>query len=504
MRIRTLLDMPDLRLRLLTGDTALDRQVRWVYTTDLRDPRRYLDGGELVLTGMMWRRDPADSERFVAALAAGHVAALAAGYGGSDLAGVPDDLVDACRKHDVVLLEVPAEVSFAAVTERVARELSAGGDGPDAGAARWRDALNALVVAGAGTGAVCALLSDETGMDCWLLSAGGRLVAGADGLPAGTRTRLARAYLSADALPRRVRVDGGTYTLIAVAPRQQRIAGWCLALRGDVDTAPPYAKGAVTEVCTLLALEWSRYDEALAVAARQGEHLVAPAASAAETASRLAVAGFDADELVAVTAAYGEPGVPVLRELCAGLDGRWLVTRHGEEAVAVVPVALDRYDALLADLRARAATLSAGIGGCRLGIGVSTAAAASGLPAAADEARHLCRLGHRAPGRIRVTDSGELTSHTLLLSSVPDDLRRSFRGRLLGPLLDYDTRHHTELAYTLEVFLACDGSWTRTAERLHLHVNTLRYRIGRIERLTGRDLSRFTDRVDLYLALRTP
>jgi DNA-binding PucR family transcriptional regulator len=37
--------------------------------------------------------------------------------------------------------------------------------------------------------------------------------------------------------------------------------------------------------------------------------------------------------------------------------------------------------------------------------------------------------------------------------------------------------------------------------RLHLHVNTLRYRVGRIEELTGRDLARFADRVDLYLAL---
>jgi DNA-binding PucR family transcriptional regulator len=35
-----------------------------------------------------------------------------------------------------------------------------------------------------------------------------------------------------------------------------------------------------------------------------------------------------------------------------------------------------------------------------------------------------------------------------------------------------------------------------------VHVNTLRYRIGRIEELTGRDLSRLADRVDFYLALR--
>lgn len=62
--------------------------------------------------------------------------------------------------------------------------------------------------------------------------------------------------------------------------------------------------------------------------------------------------------------------------------------------------------------------------------------------------------------------------------------------------------HRAGLVPTLRAFLDCDGSWTRCAAGLHLHVNTLRYRIGRIERLTGRDLSRLEDRLDFFLALR--
>ncbi|MGN5378039.1 PucR family transcriptional regulator [Streptomyces lasalocidi] len=57
------------------------------------------------------------------------------------------------------------------------------------------------------------------------------------------------------------------------------------------------------------------------------------------------------------------------------------------------------------------------------------------------------------------------------------------------------------LLATLETFLACDGSWARTAQALHLHVNTVHYRMERIERLTGRDLSRLRDRLDLRAAL---
>ncbi|MFD4529691.1 helix-turn-helix domain-containing protein [Streptomyces sp. NPDC058470] len=58
----------------------------------------------------------------------------------------------------------------------------------------------------------------------------------------------------------------------------------------------------------------------------------------------------------------------------------------------------------------------------------------------------------------------------------------------------------------METFLVHDGSWARTAEALHRHVNTVHYRIQRIEHVTGRGLSRLYDRLDLWAALlcRTP
>jgi DNA-binding PucR family transcriptional regulator len=96
----------------------------------------------------------------------------------------------------------------------------------------------------------------------------------------------------------------------------------------------------------------------------------------------------------------------------------------------------------------------------------------------------------------------ELPLHELLLASVPAPLLRSFKERLLGPLQQYDDRHDAELIGTLRSFLACDGSWSACASLLYVHVNTVRYRISRIEALTGRDLSALADRVDFFLALR--
>jgi DNA-binding PucR family transcriptional regulator len=89
-----------------------------------------------------------------------------------------------------------------------------------------------------------------------------------------------------------------------------------------------------------------------------------------------------------------------------------------------------------------------------------------------------------------------------LLDSVPSSVLRSFADRLLGPLAEYDRRHSAELLPTLRSFLACDGSWSACASRMYVHVNTVRYRIGRIEAITGRDLSALPDRVDFFLALR--
>ena len=64
MRVRELLDVADLGLRLLTDVAGMDRAIRHVYTTDLPDPSRYLTPGDLVLTGLIWCREPGDADRW--------------------------------------------------------------------------------------------------------------------------------------------------------------------------------------------------------------------------------------------------------------------------------------------------------------------------------------------------------------------------------------------------------------------------------------------------------
>ncbi|MGH8795051.1 MAG: PucR family transcriptional regulator, partial [Stackebrandtia sp.] len=175
------------------------------------------------------------------------------------------------------------------------------------------------------------------------------------------------------------------------------------------------------------------------------------------------------------------------------------------ETIAVVRLDDDRHAALLRQARDAAATLSTGLSDDQVSMGVSGLVdGVDGLSGALEEARQARRLAADRGGRVEVAGPEDLTSHVLLMAAVPAEVRRSYRARVLGPLSEYDRRHHSDLVATLERFLECEGSWTRCASELHLHVNTLRYRVKRIEQLTGRDLSRLADRVDLFLAMRLP
>ena len=140
----------------------------------------------------------------------------------------------------------------------------------------------------------------------------------------------------------------------------------------------------------------------------------------------------------------------------------------------------------------------------RLTAGISAPAegvtALSGAWHEAGSARRLAALRSDTP--ISVVTSDEVASHELPLATVPASVLRSFRERLLGPLVAYDNRHRAELLPTLREFLACSGSWNACAAKMYVHVNTVRYRIRRIEDLTGRDLSSLDDQVDFFLALR--
>ncbi|MET9988689.1 PucR family transcriptional regulator ligand-binding domain-containing protein [Streptomyces mutabilis] len=559
MRLRALLDTDALGLKLLGGEGELDRSVRGVMTTDLRDPSRYLSGGELVLSGLAWRRDAADSDPFVRILVQAGVAALAAGE--AELGDVPEDLVVACARHRLPLFAVNESVAFATITEHVVRQVSGERAGDLAAVVDRHRRMMTSGPAGGGPDVVLDLLGSDLDLRAWVLSPTGRPVAGpkdaGPALPAEVCAKLAAEHLAATRTgrraPHRVPLGGTTYSLFPVrgtgrAPqsaagtgrdvRETVLSDWLLVVEADAGDWAEERLDLLYGVTQLIAVERDRRDAARTVRRRLAQEvleLVQTGAAPAEIAARLRVAapvllpGLGAAPHWQVVVARVEweddeaetgPVAQTLLEeilvdpLATGPEhsDRIAVAHTGEEAVALVPLPAVSTehdgsetgilaDALLESVRE---PLSAGLDGDgRVTLGVSAAVhSAEGLRGALEEARHARRVAAARPGRVCAAGHQELASHVLLLPFVPDDVRRAFTARLLDPLRDYDRRHRAELIPTLEAFLDSDGSWTRCAARLHLHVNTLRYRVGRIEQLTGRDLSRLEDKLDFFLALR--
>lgn len=532
MRLQDLLDEPALGLVLLTGAEHLDRPVGEVYTTDLLDPGRYLSGGEIVLTGLMWRRDAADSETFVAALAAAGIAVL--GAGDAALGSVPADLVAACDRYGVPLFAVPVDVSFRQIGECIASAAGRAG-------ARGRSMISAMA-AGRRLADLLPQVAAELGVNCWVLTTTGRHVAGAPaaagagpgpagpshaGAAAGRLTdqlgrQLARAFLTADRLP--CTVSGGPgrrFSLFAVDARaHHRLAAWFLACEGDPASWSFELRESVDELLTLAALERAQLDEGLRVEGRLGAQLaplLSGFAAPADIRTRLAACGLDPDgqflamvasitDLPSTALAQHPASTGLAAEVIRSLVPETVVAAlgggTGDAVLAVLPVPAQRPGALLDTVTAGLGCLEPGLRGGRLAVGVSEpATGAAALCRAVVEARHAHRTAVQRATPIAVVSSAELSSHLVLLAEMPADRQRTFRSRLVGPLDEYDRERGADLVRTLETFLACAGSWTRCAERMHVHVNTLRYRVQRIEQITGRDLGRFEDRVDLFLAL---
>ncbi|MER5511307.1 PucR family transcriptional regulator ligand-binding domain-containing protein [Streptomyces sp. NPDC002766] len=555
MRLRALVDTDALGLRLLGGEDELDRTVRGVMTTDLRDPSRYLSGGELVLTGLAWRRDADDSEPFVRILVQAGVAALAAGE--AELGDVPEDLVVACARNRLPLFAVHESVAFATITEHVVRQVSGERAGDLAAVVDRHRRMMTSGPAGGGPDVVLDLLGSDLDLRAWVLSSTGRLIAGSKvagpALPADVCAELAAEHLAATRTgrrgPHRLSVGQATYSLFPIRSsgrspqgardvRETVLSDWLLAVEADAGDWPAERLDLLQGVTQLISVERDRRDAARTVRRRLAQEvleLVQTGAAPAEIAARLRVAapvllpGLGAAphwQVVVARVDWRDTGVeagPVAQALLEEIlvdplatgpepSDRIAVAHTGDEAVALVPLPAvsTEHDGsetgILADalLQSVREPLSAGLDDDgQVTLGVSAAVhSAEGLRGALEEARHARRVAAARPGRVCAAGHQELASHVLLLPFVPDDVRRAFTARLLDPLRDYDTRHRAELIPTLEAFLDCDGSWTRCATRLHLHVNTLRYRVGRIEQLTGRDLSRLEDKLDFFLALR--
>jgi DNA-binding PucR family transcriptional regulator len=518
--------LADLDVRLLAGERRLDTPVRWVHISELPDPTPFLSGGELLLTTGMALDSAAGQRAYVTALADHGLAGLGLGTGFAH-AEVPAALREAAREREFPLFEVPYELPFIAITEQAFTRLVNEQYALLQRSIAAQERLQRMVLGERGLEAIAGAL--------------GKLVGGAVLVYDGRGEPLARAGTGPGAAAERalageVRAHARDGDVSAFAPADAALAQRALVLPvGGAEgarlpqawlavvkkTSPPTEidRLILHQAVTVVALELLRQRVAHSTERRLAGDLISAVVGGglegAELSRRLEPFGLGGRVAALVVAAV--PGARTEAVVAGALDDEavgGLVAGTGDLVCALLPgydddelfdVAQRVTDRVRAALGEHGPPARAVLAGAGRAVPAGRARAAYHEARCALEARELGPrpAGSAANGQAtRVATFRDLGSFQLLLSLQDTDALRLYCESLLGPIEAGDGHYGGELVRSLEAFIACNGQWEAAARRLYCHRHTLRYRIRRIEELTGRDLGSARDRIEFWLALR--
>ena len=331
---------------------------------------------------------------------------------------------------------------------------------------------------------LAAIVVAATGVGCKILTATGRPVCAVGrGLSPGDVTAVLRAARGTRHFP----VAAAGRTVLPVGRARDRARAWHLVVDAPPAALPVESLDAFDEFASVAALVHARDTDAAALRDRQDDLAVAGLLSGSGGVRTGVVVVIACDDPARLR--------PLVRDALTSAAGDTTVAVCAGDVLAYVPAlaarplvtALQRQLRHVVDLLDTPPT----IGYCPIGEGASFDGAVRG-------ARQAARCGD-AP--LAVTSAASLGTAASLFSHVPDDVRRDFVTRVLGPVEEHDAATRSRLLETLSEFLTHDCSWVRTASAMHMHQNTVRYRIGRTEQLLGRNLSDMNDRLDVHLAL---
>ena len=505
----------DCGLTLIAGKEGAGNPVRWVHISEHEDPTPWLSGGELLLTTGYNLGTPAKQRRYVALLAEEELAGL--GFGtGFDHKRIPKAIADTAREHELPLFEVPYEVPFTKITERAAAHvINEHFDVLERGV-EVHEKLERLVIEGSGLDEIVASTAGAIAGAAVVQDAGGRELArhpGRGWIDATETAELASEIAARAGAPAPFSPAFASLADRALCvPVRGRSAGVPIAWLTVASKRPPlgeFERLIARQASIVVGLELMRERVVRETERRLAGDLLADALGerlgAEELRGRLrpfgigdqaAVLVFELEDAPAAEAALestlAEAGVPAL-VATSGAAGRPLLCAV-IDAGAGDPVGTAR--------RAREA-LTGGPGRNGVRAAASRPAGVGSLRRAFHEARCALEATSMSDGdRPDVASHRDLGAFTLLLALQDDDALRLYSDGLLEPIERTEGEYGGELLRSLEAFIENNGNWERAARQLYCHRHTLRYRIRKIEELTGRDLGRATDRIELWLALR--
>jgi sugar diacid utilization regulator len=289
-------------------------------------------------------------------------------------------------------------------------------------------------------------------------------------------------------------------TLVALARPRQEILG-ALVLIGEQDDVGPQELLALEEGAAALGWELAHQRDLVEVEARLRGDLVHDLVTGGDpdgAVGRAEAIGHDLDtphQVVAVDWSGATHAHDTVTRATNTLGIRCLSGSNGDMVVLVAasPVpATDLYDLLCREL---------GSTGGAVGVG-GRADSVAELPRSFGEATRALELRRdsRAPDGLSMFD--ELGLYRILHAGQDSAEIERYVREWLGPLLEYDDRHHADLTNTLFRYLECGGNYTTTANTLRIHRSTLRYRLRRIRDVGDIDFHDVDSRLNLHVAAR--
>jgi purine catabolism regulator len=504
----------ELDLKLSAGKRSADQAIRWVHISELGDPTPWLTGGELLLTTGIQLQTPPSQRQFVRLLSEHGLAGLGLGTG-FDHKRLPKALISEAKKLDFPLFEVPYEMPFIAITEKAfTRLVNEQYDALERGTA-LHERLERLVIEERGLAEILGSVAAAVSGHALVLDGGGRVIARSRGSGDLRRSLLTK-------LGEQVAGRASEHPAGPLIPDHQDLAERALAL-------PVPARGEGVPRAWLVVIRKSgSLGDFERLCARQAAVVVAlelmRERTVRETERRLA-----GDVLAEALTGRLEPDEIRGRLRPFGIGDRAAVLVFdlddpaGAEGRLEMALADAGYTGLVAAARTPRHPLLCAVvdGGAADPIELARKAKAAlegehgPVRAAASRSgpvESLRRRFHEARCALEATsfadgDAPDVASHrdlgafTLLLALQDEEALRSYSDSLLAPI-EADGQYGTELLRSLEAYIEQNGQWERAARELYCHRHTLRYRIRRVEELTGRDLGRAHDRIELWLALR--
>jgi purine catabolism regulator len=511
LTVKGLLD--ELDLDLAAGTHAAEAPVRWIHISELEDPTPWLSGGELMLTTGI-PLDTADKQReFIGRLADHNLAGLGFGTGFSH-ESLPEPLVEEALKRDFPVFEVPYSTPFIAVTEKAfTRLVNEQYRVLQRGIAVQRR-LERLVLEERGLEEIVATIASAVGGTVAILNGRGERMAGrqfrrelsAEAVGAIRKEALSHISDGHPFVPSHPSVAGRALAHPVISPGGGPPQAWVVIVR-DSGGLGDFERLILQQAVAVVALELMRRRVARETERRLAGDVLAGVLGgrleASELRRRLEPFGIG-DEAAVLVFALDDPsaGEPILERALAADACPAVVAPHtsgGRELLCAVIDAADR-DPIDVALDARKA-LTAERGAVR---------AAASRPAPPEELRrsfHEARCALEATafdgsGGSDVASWRDLGAFTLLLSVQDDEALKLYCDSVLGPIENGDDEYGGELLRSLEAFIEQNGQWERAAREVYCHRHTLRYRMRKVEELTGRNLSRANDRIEFWLALR--